>query len=86
MLAIGEILKALKDLIERNFSRNVKIVEMTSEKIFFQVVNPDEKDRGKKLLKMIRTLVDRYLAEEVEVSDHSREKLVLSLKKNIERA
>ncbi|MEM0215440.1 MAG: hypothetical protein QW384_05600 [Archaeoglobaceae archaeon] len=41
---------------------------------------------GKKLLKMIRTLVDRYLAEEVEVSDHSREKLVLSLKKNIERA
>ncbi|MEM4291835.1 MAG: hypothetical protein QXR50_03875 [Archaeoglobaceae archaeon] len=75
----------MKDLIERNFSRNVKIVEMTSEKIVFQVVNPDEKDRGKKLLKMIRTLVDRYFAE-VEVSEHSREKLVLSLKKNIEKA
>lgn len=36
---------------------------MTSEKIVFQVVNPDEKDRGKKMLKMIRTLVDRYFAE-----------------------
>ncbi|MEM2059874.1 MAG: hypothetical protein QW089_04015 [Archaeoglobaceae archaeon] len=53
----------MKDLIESNFSRNVKIVEMTSEKIVFQVVNPDEKDRGKKMLKMIRTLVDRYFAE-----------------------
>jgi len=80
-----KLIKALKDLIERNFSRNVKIVEMTSEKIVFQVVNPDEKDRGKKLLKMIRTLVDRYFAE-VEVSEHSSEKLVLSLKKNIEKA
>jgi len=68
----------LKDLIESNFSRNVKIVEMTSEKIVFQVVNPDEKDRGKKMLKMIRTLVDRYF--------DSREKFVLSLKKNIEKA
>ncbi|MEM1957908.1 MAG: hypothetical protein QXX76_06550 [Archaeoglobaceae archaeon] len=68
----------MKDLIESNFSRNVKIVEMTSEKIVFQVVNPDEKDRGKKMLKMIRTLVDRYF--------DSREKFVLSLKKNIEKA
>ena len=51
---------------------------MTSEKIVFQVVNPDEKDRGKKMLKMIRTLVDRYF--------DSREKFVLSLKKNIEKA
>ncbi|MEM1593409.1 MAG: hypothetical protein QXI53_03530 [Archaeoglobaceae archaeon] len=25
-------------------------MEMTSEKIVFQVVNPDEKDRGKKML------------------------------------
>jgi len=58
---------------------------MTSEKIVFQVVNPDEKDRGKKMLKMIRTLVDRYFAE-VEVSEHSSEKFVLSLKKNIEKA
>ncbi|MEM3927667.1 MAG: hypothetical protein QXT07_01815 [Archaeoglobaceae archaeon] len=31
------------------------------------------------------TLVDRYFAE-VEVSEHSSEKLVLSLKKNIEKA
>ncbi|MEM4278926.1 MAG: hypothetical protein QXP28_00590 [Archaeoglobaceae archaeon] len=74
----------MKDLIERNFSRNVKIVEMTSEKIVFQVINTDEKYRKKEATQN-ETLVDRYFAE-VEVSEHSREKLVLSLKRNIEKA
>lgn len=40
---------------------------------------------GKKEATQNETLVDRYFAE-VEVSEHSREKLVLSLKKNIEKA